>query len=241
MLHGWPGSFREFYGVIPLLTQPQEGKDFVFELIIASLPGFGFSQPASKPGLGALECAVVFKNLMQRLGFEKYYLHGGDWGAVIVTAMSSLYPNSVLGMHSTMCFDDSPSATIKMILGSFYPSFIIDKKYENKIYPISATFERMLLEFGYMHLQATKPDTVGVGLNDSPVGLAAYILEKYITWTNEDGKTLPDGGLKQKYSYVELLDTVMIYWVTNSITTSMRIYAESLNKASMEFAGYVKI
>ncbi|KAI4471872.1 epoxide hydrolase 1-related [Holotrichia oblita] len=237
MLHGWPGSFREFYGVIPLLTRPKEGRDFVFELVIASLPGYGFSQGAAKPGLGALQSAVIFKNLMERLGFKKYYLHGGDWGAAIVTAMSSMYPDTVLGMHSTMCFDDSASSTIKMILGSFYPSFIIDKKYEKKIYPISATLERMLLEFGYMHLQATKPDTIGVGLNDSPVGLAAYILEKYITWTNEDGKTMLDGGLKAKYSYAELLDTVMIYWVTNSITTSMRMYAESFNKAAMEFAG----
>ncbi|KAI4471847.1 epoxide hydrolase 1-related [Holotrichia oblita] len=199
MLHGWPGSFREFYGVIPLLTRPKEGRDFVFELVIASLPGYGFSQGAAKPGLGALQSAVIFKNLMERLGFKKYFLHGGDWGAAIVTAMSSMYPDT--------------------------------------IYPISATLERMLLEFGYMHLQATKPDTIGVGLNDSPVGLAAYILEKYITWTNEDGKTMLDGGLKAKYSYAELLDTVMIYWVTNSITTSMRMYAESFNKAAMEFAG----
>ncbi|GJQ78775.1 hypothetical protein Trydic_g2806 [Trypoxylus dichotomus] len=207
LLHGWPGSVREFYEAIPFLTTPRKGQDFVFELIIPSLPGYGFSQAASKKGLGPPQIAVIFKNLMERLGFKR-----------------------ILGMHSNMCFVDSPLATLKLVLGSIYPPAVVDKKFEEKLYPLSSFLEFILLEFGYMHLQATKPDTVGVGLNDSPVGLAAYILEKFTTWTNTRFQTQPDGGLKEKFFYAHLLDNVMIYWVTNSVTTSMRLYAEAFNK-----------
>jgi juvenile hormone epoxide hydrolase len=80
LLHGWPGSVREFYEIIPLLTTPQPGRSFVFEVIAPSLPGYGFSEAAVRPGLGAVQMAVVFKNFMNRLGFEEYYIQGGDWG-----------------------------------------------------------------------------------------------------------------------------------------------------------------
>ncbi|KAJ8926603.1 hypothetical protein NQ314_021012 [Rhamnusium bicolor] len=89
---------------------------------------------------------------------------------------------------------------------------------------------RLLEETGYMHIQATKPDTIGVALRDSPVGLAAYMLEKYPLWTNPEWKNLDDGGLTKKFKLVDLLDNVMIYWVTGCITTSMRLYAECFSK-----------
>lgn len=92
MLHGWPGSVMEFYKILPLLTNPRPEYDFVFEIIVPSLPGFGFSSPAVRPGLGAAEMAVVFKNLMERLGFEQFYTQGGDWGAGITASMAAMYP-----------------------------------------------------------------------------------------------------------------------------------------------------
>jgi juvenile hormone epoxide hydrolase len=231
LLHGWPGSVREFYEIIPLLTTPQPGRNFVFEVIVPSLPGYGFSEAAVRPGLGAVQVAVVFKNFMNKLGFEKYYIQGGDWGAIIVQHMATLYPRQVLGVHSNMCTVNSLLSNIKLFLYSFYPTLLVKQEHVNKIYPMSSKFADRLLETGYMHLQATKPDTVGVALNDSPIGLAAYILEKFITWTNPAWKNLEDGGLTKKYTYTDLLDNVMIYWVTNSITTSMRLYSETLNKA----------
>lgn len=91
LLHGWPGSVREFYEVIPLFTNPQKS-DFVFEIVAPSLPGFGFSDGARKPGLGPAEIAVIMKNLMTRLNFDKFYVAGGDWGAVIGKFMGQLYP-----------------------------------------------------------------------------------------------------------------------------------------------------
>jgi juvenile hormone epoxide hydrolase len=233
LLHGWPGSVREFYGLIPLLTKPRAGQDFVFEVIVPSLPGYGFSEGAVRPGLGAIEMSVVFKNFMKRLGFEKYYIHGGDWGAIIVQHMAALFPEQIQGVHSSMCGVNSFLANVKLLVGSIYPPLIVSKEYENKVYPLSTFFSNLMLEMGYMHLQATKPDTVGVGLNDSPVGLAAYILEKFITWTNSEWKNLEDGGLTKKFTYTDLLDNVMIYWVTESITTSVRLYSETVNKAQM--------
>jgi len=232
LLHGWPGSVREFYEIIPLLTKPFNGT--VFELIIPSLPGYGFSQGASKPGLSAANVAVVLKNLMIRIGFDKWYLQGGDWGAAITSIMATLFPENILGAHSNMCYVETPLAQIKWLMGSIYPPLVIDSNLQYHIYPVSDILYTLMLEFGYMHLQATKPDTLGVGLNDSPVGLAAYILEKFITWTAMENKDLDDGGLTQKYTYDALLDNIMIYWVSNSITTSVRLYSETLNKKSFE-------
>lgn len=161
LLHGWPGSVRELYDIIPLLTTPQKDKNYVFEVIIPSLPGYGFSEAASKPGLGAAEMAVVFKNFMKRLGYEKYYIHGGDWGAIITSHMATLYPEHVLGYHTNMCAVFSPLAFVKMWIGSFYPPWMVSEKFVHKMYPFSNIFSNFMLEMGYMHLQATKPDTVG--------------------------------------------------------------------------------
>ncbi|XP_077295129.1 juvenile hormone epoxide hydrolase 1-like isoform X2 [Arctopsyche grandis] len=231
LLHGWPGSVVEFYKAIPMLTTPRKGMNFVFEIIIPSLPGYGFSQAASKPGLGAAQMSVVMKNLMGRLGYEKYMVQGGDWGSLIAHNMAVLFPENILMLHTNMPAVMTPKSSLKHFLGSFYPSLFIDKNREHLVYPVSDVFQGLLEETGYMHIQATKPDTVGVGLSDSPIGLTAYILEKFSTWTKKEWKQLPDGGLTNKYSLTELLDNVMIYWISNSITTSMRLYSESFNKA----------
>ncbi|KRT82088.1 hydrolase, partial [Oryctes borbonicus] len=236
LLHGWPGSVREFYELMPLLTKPPPGKDFVFEVIAPSLPGYGFSDAASKPGLSAMKIGLVFKNLMHRLGFKKFYIQGGDWGAVILANMVTLFPDEVLGAHSNACviLNDNLIVNLKLLLGSIFPSLVVNKEHESKMYPLSNVLEFTLRESGYMHLQSTKPDTIGVGLNDSPVGLAAYIIEKFTTWTNRDWINRMDGGLLMKYDFTKLLDNVMIYWVTNSITTSCRLYAESFSNELLE-------
>jgi juvenile hormone epoxide hydrolase len=166
--------------------------------------------------------------------------------------MATLFPKQVLGVHSNLCMVNTLLSNIKLFLYSFYPTLLVKKEHVHKIYPLSSKFAGTLLELGYLHLQATKLDTVGkknhlclnkilyiskclgVALNDSPIGLAAYILEKFITGTNPAWKNLEDGGLTKKFTYTDLLDNIMIYWVTNSITTSIRLYSESLNKAQMK-------
>jgi len=231
LLHGWPGSVREFYEMIPLMITPQKGRNFVFEVIIPSLPGYGFSQGAAKPGLGTAQMAVIFKNLMKRLGFDKYYIQGGDWGSAIVSNMATLYPDHILGAHINSTFVNTALSRVKLLLGTLNRRWIVEKEHEDSVYPLSKMFHAILLESGYFHIQATKPDTVGVGLTDSPVGLAAYILEKFTTWTNPEWKNREDGGLTLRYSYEQLLDNVMLYWINGCITTSMRLYAEHFSKA----------
>ncbi|XP_063219742.1 juvenile hormone epoxide hydrolase 1-like isoform X2 [Bacillus rossius redtenbacheri] len=241
LLHGWPGSVREFYGLIPLLTTPRTGVDFVFEVVAPSLPGYGFSEGASKPGLGPAQVAVVMKGLMNKLGFDKFYAQGGDWGSAIVSYLGALYKDEVLGIHLNFCMSNRPISNLKWILGSLWPTLVADEKYVDRMYPVGAKFSNLVKESGYLHIQATKPDTVSVALRDSPVGLAAYILEKFSTWTNPAWQSRRDGGLTVKYQLDDLLDNIMIYWVTGSITTSMRLYSEHFNQQNLAIHEYRRL
>ncbi|XP_013383748.1 epoxide hydrolase 1 [Lingula anatina] len=225
LVHGWPGSFYEFYKMIPLLTKPQNG--LVFELVLPSIPGYGLSEAPNKQGFNQVAAARVFHKLMTRLGHKSYYVQGGDWGAVITRFMSILYPQSVLGLHSNFFQMDQDTKTpLKLLLAAVAPSAILDEQDIPKISPIWDKLVYLINEAGYFLLQHTKPDTVGTALTDSPVGLAAYILEKFSTWTNPGYRDLPDGGLTKKFTLDELLTNVMIYWTTKTITSSMRFYKE---------------
>ncbi|CAK1547795.1 unnamed protein product [Leptosia nina] len=235
LLHGWPGSFREFYELIPELAPKQE-HNFALELIIPSLPGFGFSQGPARTGLGSLEMAVVMRNLMERIGHKKYYIQGGDFGHIIGSIMATVFPENVLGFHSNMpMVFFHPMATFYTLLGSIMPSLIVEPEIYDRIYPLSKQMSFLLEETGYSHLQATKPDTVGIALTDSPAGLAAYILEKYSTWTNPSNKRASDGNLLSNFLLTHLLDNVMVYWASNSITTSIRFYVEALGSRQMGY------
>ncbi|KAI4471796.1 epoxide hydrolase 1-related [Holotrichia oblita] len=233
ILHGWPGSVVEFYKIIPYLTKVHEKYGFAFEVIAPSLPGFGFSDGAVKPGCGTAEISLILRNLMLRIGHTKFYAQGGDWGSVLVTTMATLFPENILGLHSNMPHVMTPKTHLKMFLGSFWPSLIVDDEYKDRMYPLSKIYGNLLYEFGYFHIQATKPDTIGVGINDSPAGLAAYILEKVSTATNRLYREREDGGLLEKFTYDELVDNLMMYWVPQSFTTAVRIYAEGFNKRQL--------
>lgn len=222
LIHGWPGSVVEFYKIIPMLTTPRPDADFVFEVIAPSLPGYAFSEASSKPGLHLGHIGLIFNELMTRLGFKQYYIQGGDWGSLVGLSICILRPDRVLGYHSNSCTAQSPKAKLYMLLFYLFPKLFVEEPIQEKYV---SQFPDMILESGYFHLQATKPDTVGVALMNSPVGLAAYILEKFSTWTDRSWRSLPDGGL-ENWDKVELLDNIMIYWLTNSITTSIRLYKE---------------
>ncbi|XP_044757944.1 juvenile hormone epoxide hydrolase 1-like [Coccinella septempunctata] len=221
LLHGWPGSFREFYEIIPLLTSPKEGRDFVFEVIVPSLPGYGFSDPAVRSGMGAPQMAVVLKNLMLKLDRKKFFIQAGDWGSVIMSNMAIMFPEHVIAVHNNFCLDFSVKATLKRVLYGFWPSLVVDEKYKRLVYPTTTFFSNLIGATGYYHIQATKPETIGAALSDSPMGLAAYILEKFID---------ENGDLTKKFTMESLLDNVMIYWVTNSMTTAIRLYAQTYHK-----------
>ncbi|CAG0894760.1 unnamed protein product [Darwinula stevensoni] len=233
LLHGWPGSFFEFYKA----GSRDVKEPCSLELVIPSLPGYGFSDTAAKSGLGAIETARIMMTLMhERLGFSTFYVQGGDWGSLIATAMGAIYPDKVKGIHLNMLVVNTPGVTLKWLLGHFvHPSLVCDIPDRWKLYPMKEKLSYMLQETGYLHIQATKPDTVGVGLSQSPLGLAAYILEKFSTWTNKSSMGEWDGGLKSTFALDDLLTNVMVYWISNSITTSMRIYSESFSPAAQGF------
>ncbi|XP_055672234.1 epoxide hydrolase 1-like isoform X2 [Falco peregrinus] len=252
MVHGWPGSFYEFYKIIPLLTEPAEHGlnegDMVFEVICPSIPGYGFSEAPHQKGFDSKATARIFHKLMNRLGFKEYYLQGGDWGSRITTNMAQMLPQSVKGLHLNLIFAGRQGLRrmISVMLGAYIPWLVgFTREDVRRMYPfIQKNIHELLRESGYLHIQATKPDTAGCGLNDSPVGLAAYILEKFSTWTDKSFLHKDDGGLESKYTLDELLTNVMIYWVTSSIVSSMRFYKENISKdpgltGDARFAVYV--
>ncbi|XP_034407630.1 epoxide hydrolase 1 [Cyclopterus lumpus] len=229
LVHGWPGSFYEFYKILPLLTENQDG--LVFEVICPSIPGYGYSDAPHKQGFDSLAAARIFLTLMERLGFSQFYLQGGDWGSLITTNMAQMKPLCVKGLHLNMFMSRRGlKVMLSLMIGPYLPFLVgFSREDVRRLFPfLEKNVWNILRETGYFHIQATKPDTAGCGPNDSPVGLAAYILEKFSSWTDLSNTDLVDGGLERKFSLDDVLTNVMIYWTTDSIVSSMRFYKENL-------------
>jgi len=228
VIHGWPGSFWEYFKSIPLLTEPVN--DVAFEVIVPSIPGYGFSDAPQQQGFDVTQTARIFVQLMKRLNHNRFIVHGGDWGSMISRAMAVIYPQNVRGLHLTMAANPMDGfSMVKQAIGSYFPSLIFNEPEveHKKLYPQWDKIKFIIRETGYMHLQSTKPDTIGAVLNDSPSGLAAYILEKFSTWTHPDNVNKHDGGLTEKFTLDELLTNIMIYWTSNNVVSSVRYYKES--------------
>ncbi|XP_017483845.1 PREDICTED: juvenile hormone epoxide hydrolase 1 [Rhagoletis zephyria] len=234
LLHGWPASVRELYDFINLLVAVSDIHDHVYEVIAPSLVGYGWSDPATKPGFNAAQMAIVMRNLMLRIGFDKFLVQGGDWGSITGSAISTLFPENVLGFHSNMCTMYTPLALAKLFIASWAPERYLPSRffYEHH-FPLKAKFSSLFYEMGYFHLQATKPDTIGTALQTNPIGLAAYFLEKFQTVTGP-GLNQQFNAMDKVYKLDPLLDNIMIYYLTDTATTSVRFYAENLSK---EFLG----
>ncbi|XP_072565533.1 epoxide hydrolase 1 [Paramormyrops kingsleyae] len=230
MVHGWPGSFFEFYKILPLLTEQEDG--LAFEVICPSIPGYGFSEAPNRQGFNSLDAARIFLKLMERLGFTEFYLQGGDWGSLITSNMAQMKPACVRGLHLNFFSVRSKGLgmVLSLIIGPYLP-FLVGFTQEDvkRLFPfMEKNVYEILRESGYLHIQATKPDTVGCGVNDSPVGLASYILEKFSTWTDYNNRNVADGGLERQFTLDDLLTNVMIYWTTGTIVPSMRFYKENM-------------
>ena len=205
LTHGWPSSFVEYLAVAPLLTDPAAHgiAGPAFDLVIPSLPGYGFSPRPDRTGINYRTVAGLWHRLMRELGYERYGVGGGDFGAGVAVLMALDDPQPVLGVHLT-------NMDIYPYLGP-------------QTRPLSPAEEAYLaqqrawdaVERGYSGIQSTKPQTVGYGLTDSPAGLAAWILEKWRSWTGSE------------VSRDFLLTMLTIYWATRSITPSMRDYYDN--------------
>ncbi len=210
LTHGWPGSFVEFLEVIPRLTEPERyGGDAAdaFHVIVPSLPGYGFSEPTRTRGWDVVRIARAFGELMHRLGYSRYGAQGGDWGAQVATRIGVLDAEHCAAIHLNMPIADRPAEAVALN---------DDEKAD-----LAATANFAREESGYAIEQATKPQTLGAALNDSPAGLLAWIVEKFRTWSDCDGHP------EKCFTRDQLLTNVMLYWATETITSSARLYFES--------------
>jgi pimeloyl-ACP methyl ester carboxylesterase len=211
LTHGWPGSIVEFLKVIDGLSDPVRhgGRaDQAFHLIIPSLPGYGFSGKPTVPGWDIAHTARAWAELMRRLGYTGYIAQGGDWGAGVSQHMGSQAPEGLAAIHLNLPLGFPTEAE----LASLTPDEAA----------VLADFEQhRLYNRAYSEIQRTKPQSLGYGLADSPVGQAAWIYEKFFVWT--DCGDHPTGAL----GLDEMLDNIMLYWLTNSGTSAARLYHES--------------
>ncbi len=211
--HGWPGSIVEFHKVIEPLTDPTshggQASD-AFHVICPSLPGFGFSGKPATTGWGVGRIADAWAALMARLGYDHYFAQGGDWGSAVTRSIGRQDPQHCAAIHITLAMGTRPR--------------LEGEPTDEEQRAIKGAEYYQAWDSGYSKQQATRPQTVGYGLADSPAGQAAWILEKFWAWTDCDGH--PENVLGRD----ELLDNVMFYWVTNSATSSARIYWESFGK-----------
>jgi pimeloyl-ACP methyl ester carboxylesterase len=212
--HGWPGSVFEFHKIIGPLTDPVAHggrREDAFHVVCPSMPGYGFSQAPRKPGFGIRQVAETNAALMAALGYTRYGAQGGDWGAIATAELARVDREHVAGIHMNMLAAGPPPDAADPMAGV--------APHELAWLADMAGFRKH--ETGYQRIQGTKPQSLGYALNDSPVGLAAWIVEKFRGWSD------CNGDVETRFTKDELLTNVMLYWVTQSITSSMRLYYET--------------
>jgi pimeloyl-ACP methyl ester carboxylesterase len=211
LIHGWPDSFVRFLKLIPLLTKADEN-DVSFDVIVPSIPGHGFSDIPKGPGMNSKHIAKLFTKLMtEELGYEKFIVQGGDVGSDIAEQIALYYPESLWGMHLT---------NIPYLHIISAQADTLDKA--GKQYQSSVQAWQMS-QGAYNMIQSTKPQTLAYSINDSPVGLAAWIVEKFYSWSDSHG------DLDTSFTKDELLNNIMIYWVTQTANSSFRLYHEAMH------------
>lgn len=209
LTHGWPDSFYRFHKIIPMLTDPENfggNADESFDVIVPSMPGFGFSERKAMTGE---KVADLWAKLMSEiLGYKQFVAAGGDLGTDVTKTLAIKYPDKVKAIYLTDV--GFPNGT-----GDFASLSPAEQQYAGQCQQWWYT------EGAYNMLQSTKPQTLGAGLNDSPVGLAAWIIEKFYLWGDNKG------NIETRFSKDELLTNIMIYWVTETINSSIRMYLEN--------------
>ena len=212
LLNGWPSSIVEYEKVIGPLTDPVAHGGRLqdsFDVVIPSMPGFGFSGKPQKRGYDPERIARMWVQLMARLGYTRYSAHGSDWGSGIATRVALDDPSHVAALHLAGCGAAAAPGPTAAAQAPPPPT------------PGLNSLVNAAHNLGYQEIQSTKPQTLGQGLSDSPVALASWIIEKWYGWSDHDG------DVEKTFTRDELLTNVMIYWVTNSGASSARIYYES--------------
>ncbi|MFJ2767195.1 epoxide hydrolase family protein [Streptomyces sp. NPDC087300] len=214
LTHGWPGSIAEFVDVVDELADPEDADAPAFHVVVPSLPGFGYSEKPATTGWGTEKIAAAWVELMGRLGYDKFTAHGGDWGGNITTVLAGRFPAHVLGIHTT--FAEAPPGLSTDGLTAAERQWTEDTRH----------FWRH--RAAYAKQQATRPQTIGYALVDSPVGLLAWILDKFAEWSDTEDSPF------ETISMDRILDDVTLYWLMRTGASSARIYYESHNSLDPE-------
>jgi microsomal epoxide hydrolase len=219
MTHGWPGSVLEFLDAIGPLADPRaHGADPVdaFHVVVPSMPGYGFSGPTTRVGVDVDVVAAAIADVMSQLGYQHFVAQGGDWGALVTRRLGDAHADRVIGIHCNMLFA-FPSDGSRAMDG------VTDAEQAR----MGQAVARIKNGVGYMGIQSTKPQTLAYAQSDSPMGIAAWILEKFYAWSDlaigADGLPTIDGV----FTADQLLTNVMLYWLTNTAGSAARLYAES--------------
>jgi len=223
--HGWPDSFWRYTKVIPLLTDPgAHGADpaDAFDVVVPDIPGYGFSERRPGPPLDAIAVAGLWAELMGVLGYQRFGAAGGDLGSHISRYLALDHPDRVVAVHRT-------DAGLPVFAGD--PSELAPE--ERSWLQSAAAWGAS--EGAYAAVHRTKPQTAAVGLTDSPAGLAAWIVEKLRAWSDCDGQ------IERRFSKDEILTNVMIYWLTGTIGSSMRMYSANAAIPSAQHARRVEV
>jgi pimeloyl-ACP methyl ester carboxylesterase len=204
LTNGWPSNFVELLPLVPLLTQAIDGK--AFDIIIPSLPGYGFSSQPTRPGMNLTAIAPLWAELMTRLNYSRFLVSGSDMGAGVEMALVRNFPERLIGAHYVNVYSGFPRPE--------------DPTPEERQY-LERVDQWAFAEGAYAMLQGTKPETLAAGLNDSPAGLAAWILEKFKGWSDNGG------DLATAFDLDDLATLLSVYWFTQTIGSSVRLYKEA--------------
>ena len=200
--HGWPGSVVEFLDVLPLLQKR-------FHVVLVSMPGYGFSGPTKERGVDVAKVAAAVADVMAQLGYDRYVAQGGDWGALVTRHLGEHYPQHAVAIHTNMLFAPPDQNDAELLANVT----------EAEWAAVAAGVERIKDGTAYMEIQSTRPHSLGFGLDDSPLGLAGWILEKFHAWCDiSDGMPIRAD---------RLIDNLMFYWLTGTATSAARLYCES--------------
>lgn len=219
LVHGWPGSIVEFLDVLPMLRER-------FHVVVASMPGYGFSGPTTERGVDVAKVAAAVADVMAQLGYDRYLAQGGDWGALVVRHLGQHHAPQVAAIHTNMLFAPFDGDGAEAMTGVT----------ESELAAIVSSAQRIADGTAYMDIQSTRPHSLGFGLDDSPLGLAGWILEKFHAWSDIRG------GMPIRAD--RLIDNLMMYWLTGTATSAARLYCEATragNSALSEWNGRVDV
>jgi len=213
LIHGWPGSVVEFLDLIGPLTDPEAhgGRaEDAFHVVVPSLPGYGYAGPTRGQGVDVVVAARLTDAAMRAIGYDRYFAQGGDWGSIVASRMAENYPERVAALHMNM----APG-------GPDNPFDPVDGLSEEEAAERARLQQFMLGDSAYAQIQGSRPQTLAVAMNDSPAGLAAWIIDKFYAWTDHGG------DLDSAFDFDHLLDNLTLYWLTGTAGSSFRLYHEN--------------